>query len=70
MVDKSTLDRCLEGMRFPADSETIVECAEGNACPREVLSQVGELPVRTFFSEDDLLCSLGATEYCSTSWQI
>ncbi len=67
MVDRSTLDPCLEGIRFPADTQTIVECAEGNMCPRDVLSEVAEVSGRTLSSKDELLCSLGNPEYCSTS---
>ena len=44
MVDKSTLDACLKDISFPADGHTIVECAEGNSCPRDVLSQVQAMP--------------------------
>jgi hypothetical protein len=64
MVDKSTLDACLKDISFPADGQTIVECAEGNSCPSDVLSRVQSLPPLTFGSEDDLLCRLGNTEYC------
>jgi hypothetical protein len=64
MVDKSTLDACLKDISFPADGRTIVECAEGNSCPRDILSQVQTMPPLTFGSEDDLLCRLGNTEYC------
>ncbi|NLE22577.1 MAG: DUF2795 domain-containing protein [Actinobacteria bacterium] len=67
MVDMSTLDPCLEGISFPADVHTIVECAEGNLCPREVISEVAQVSDRTFSSKDELLCSLGNPEYCSTS---
>jgi len=64
MVDKNTLDACLKDISFPADGHTIVECAEGNSCPIDVLSQVQAMPPLTFSSEDDLLCRLGSTEYC------
>jgi Protein of unknown function (DUF2795) len=64
MVDKSTLDECLVGITFPADSETIVDCCEGNNCSRDVLSQIGELHSETFGSEEELLCSLGDKSYC------
>jgi hypothetical protein len=67
MVDKSTLEPCLKDISFPADSETIIECAEGNLCPREVLTEVARVPSRTFSTEHELLCSLGNPEYCSAS---
>ena len=67
MVDKSTLDNCLKGISFPADGNVIVDCASGNSCPREVISQVEALPSRTFRSEEELLCGLGNHEYCSLS---
>ncbi len=67
MVDKSTLDACLRGIHFPVDGPTLVDCASGNHCPPDVLSQVESLPSRTFTSEDELLCRLGNTEYCHLS---
>jgi hypothetical protein len=65
MVDKSTLDRCLTDMTFPADGHTIVECASGNSCPRDVISQVQAMPSRTYGSEEELLCRLGNSDCCS-----
>jgi hypothetical protein len=67
MVDKSTLDRCLEGIRFPANGQTIVECAQGNDCSPDVLSKLGDTPGHTFQSEEELLCDLGNTRYCRSS---
>jgi hypothetical protein len=67
MVDKSTLDRCLEGIRFPANGQTIVECAQGNDCSHDVLSKLSDTPAHTFASEEELLCDLGNTRYCSSS---
>jgi Protein of unknown function (DUF2795) len=67
MVDKSTLDACLKDISFPAAVHTIVECAEGNSCPRDVLSQVQAMPSRTFSSEEELLCRLGNSDYCYVS---
>jgi hypothetical protein len=64
MVDKSTLDDCLVGITFPVDSSTIADCAEGNACSRDVLSQIGELDSHEIGSEEELLCSLGNSSYC------
>ena len=64
MVDKSTLDECLAGMHFPVDSETIVDCAEGNSCSHTVLMQIGDLQPQTFDSEEELLCTLGNSSYC------
>lgn len=64
MVDKSTLDTCLTGISFPVDANVIVDCASGNDCPDEVVSQVQSLPSRTFSSEEELLCRLGNHEYC------
>jgi len=65
MVDKSTLDQCLAGVSFPASSDEIAECAAGNTCPRDVLSQIGDLRVDRYNSEDELLCHLGDISYCS-----
>ncbi len=67
MVDKSTLDACLKDISFPADGHTIVECAEANSCPRDVLSQVQAMPSRTFGSEEELLCRLGSIDFCHLS---
>jgi hypothetical protein len=65
MVDKTTLDKCMSGISFPADGHTIVECASGNSCPRDVISQVQAMPSRTYGSEEELLCRLGNSDYCS-----
>lgn len=67
MVDKSTLDRCLEGISFPADGQTIVECAQANDCSSDVLSKISDTPGHTYESEEELLCDLGNTQYCSSS---
>jgi len=64
MVDKSTLDRCLEGISFPADKEEIAECAMGNTCPSDALTQIHDLQVSTYRSKDDVLCHLGDISYC------
>jgi len=64
MVDKSTLDRCLDGISFPADKEEIAECAMGNTCPSDALTQIHDLRVSTFHSEDELLCHLGDVSFC------
>jgi hypothetical protein len=70
MVDKSTLDRCLAGISFPASGQTIVECARGNDCSSDVVSKLMDTPGYTYDSEDELLCDLGNTRYCSTSRQV
>lgn len=64
MVDKSTLDQCLKGISFPARRDEIVECATGNSCPHEVLTQLREMRMSNYRSEDDVLCHLGNTNYC------
>ena len=64
MVDKSTLDNCLQGISFPADGHVIVDCASGNSCPRDVMAHMQSLPSRTYGSEEELLCRLGNSEYC------
>ena len=64
MVDKGTLDDCLVGISFPVDAETIADCAEGNSCSHDVLSQIGEMRSQSFGSEEELLCSLGNSSYC------
>jgi hypothetical protein len=66
MIDKSTLDRCLSGISFPADGHKIVDCASGNSCPLDVISQVQAMPSRTYGSEEELLCRLGEASYCGT----
>jgi hypothetical protein len=64
MVDKETLDRCLEGIKFPAKGQEIVECAQGNDCSSDVMSKISDVPGYTYHSEDELLCDLGNTHYC------
>jgi hypothetical protein len=64
MVDKSTLDRCLDGIRFPVEAQTIVDCAQVNSCPSDVVSQIRDSSTGTFVSEEQLLCSLGNSPYC------
>jgi hypothetical protein len=64
MVDKSTLDQCLQGISFPARRDEIAQCASGNSCPSEVLSQLDDLKVSTYRSEGDVLCHLGDISYC------
>ena len=64
MVDKQTLDRCLEGITFPASGQEIVECAQANQCSSDVLSKVSDTPGHRYGSEDELLCDLGNTQYC------
>lgn len=64
MVDRGMLESCLRGIRFPVDSDVMVDCASGNDCPSDVMSQLKEGPSGTFRSEEDLLCKLGNTSYC------
>jgi hypothetical protein len=64
MVDKSALDRCLEGLTFPAHGQEILECARGNGCPTDVMSQMNDTPGHTYESEEELLCDLGDTQSC------
>jgi hypothetical protein len=64
MVDKETLDRCLEGIRFPVAAQTIADCAQVNACPSDVISQIRDSSAGTFISEEQVLCSLGNSPYC------
>jgi hypothetical protein len=64
MIDKSTLDACLQGIHFPAKGDELVDCASGNDCPRDVISQIQAMPSRTYGSEDELLCRLGNINYC------
>jgi hypothetical protein len=64
MVDKQTLDRCLEGIRFPVAAQTVADCAQVNACPSDVISQIRDSSAGTFISEEQVLCSLGNSVYC------
>jgi hypothetical protein len=64
MVDKRTLDQCLEGIRFPVEAQTIADCAQINSCPSDVLSQIRDSSVGTFSSEEQVLCTLGNSVYC------
>ena len=43
MVDKETLDRCLEGISFPADGGTIADHASFNGCPSDVVAAIRKL---------------------------
>jgi len=65
MVDRGTLDQCLLGISFPAGKEEIVECVTGNSCPQHVTTQLQSLRVGAFQSEEELLCQLGDSSYCS-----
>jgi hypothetical protein len=64
MVDKSTLDRCLEGITFPANGQELLECSQGNDCPSDVLSKMNDTPGHSYESEEELLCDLGDAQYC------
>ena len=64
MVDTETLDRCLEGITFPVEAQTIADCAQFNSCPSDVLRQIRDSSAGTFSSEDQVLCSLGNSPYC------
>jgi hypothetical protein len=64
MVDKQTVDRCLEGIRFPAEAQTIADCAQVNSCPSDVIAQIRDSSTDTFLSEEQVLCSLGSSVYC------
>ena len=64
MVDKQTLDRCLEGITFPVAAQTVADCAQVNACPSDVISRIRESSAGTFSSEEQVLCSLGNSTYC------
>jgi hypothetical protein len=64
MVDKRTLDRCLEGITFPVAAQTVADCAQVNACPSDVISQMRDSSAGTFRSEEQVLCSLGNSTYC------
>ena len=64
MVDKKILDDCLKDVSFPVDRDEIADCASGNSCPREVISQMQQMSPRTYSSEEELLCQLGNSRYC------
>ena len=64
MVDKETLDRCLEGISFPADGGTIADHASFNGCPSDVVAAIRKLSEQTFRSEDEVFCSRGESTYC------
>ena len=63
-VDKRRLDSCLTGIEFPADVGTIVECAQGNSCPGDVIAQVESIPKHTLASRYELYCRLGDQSSC------
>ena len=64
MVEKSTLGECVKDISFPIGGPEIVDCASGNNCPREVISQMQRMSPRTYDSEEELLCQLGNSRYC------
>jgi hypothetical protein len=64
MVDKSTVDRCLEGITFPVEAQTVADCAQVNSCPSDVIRQIRDSSAGTFTSEDQVLCTLGNSTYC------
>jgi len=64
MVDKSTIDRCLDGITFPVAAQTVADCAQVNACPSDVISQIRDSSAGTFRSEEQVLCTLGDSTYC------
>ena len=65
MVDKSTLDGCLQDVSFPAGGPEIADCAAGNSCPRDVVVQLQGLQSRSYRSEEEILCQFGDPRYCS-----
>ena len=65
MVDKGTLDQCLQRTSFPAHKRVLVKSTSGSGCPSEVIIPLLDLPERTYLSENDVLCQLGDTAYCS-----
>jgi hypothetical protein len=65
MADRSTLEQCLGDINFPAGKDEIAECASGNSCPLEVLSQLRDMQVSSYRSKDDVLCHLGDISACS-----
>jgi hypothetical protein len=64
MVDKSAVDRCLEGITFPVEAQTVADCAQVNSCPSDVIRQIRDSSAGTFTSEDQVLCTLGNSTYC------
>ena len=64
MVDKSTMDQCLKDISFPITREEIADCAAGNSCPRQIVTQLREMHLASYRSEDDVLCHLGNIAYC------
>ncbi len=56
----------LKGISFPASKEEVTACAAGNSCPREVVSELHDMHVTSYHSEDDVLYNLGNVTYCWT----
>ena len=65
MIGRSTIDSCLRGISFPASRDEVVDCARGNSCPRETLTELREMKVTRYSSKDDVLCHLGDLSACS-----
>jgi hypothetical protein len=70
MVDKGTLDRCLQGTSYPAHRNQLIDRASANRCPGEVLIALVDLPEGTYPSEDDVLCRLGNPAFCGRSEEV
>ena len=64
MIDENLVGDCVTGLDFPADVHAVVEQAEANDCPRDVVSQLQSSPSRTFGSRDELRCRLGDIDAC------
>lgn len=47
-VSASMIQVYLKGIHYPADKSKIIETAEGNNCPENVMSYFRQLPERTY----------------------
>jgi hypothetical protein len=68
MTDRSALDACLEGITFPVDAGTIIECSAANTgCSGDAISQLGSTPDWAFGSREELYCEMGDSAACRAS---
>ena len=65
MIDSSTLKNCLQGCDFPVGREEIVDQAERNGCPTDVVLDLRGMEMSTYQSLDDVRCHLGDIGACS-----
>ena len=65
MIETNILESCLRGCDFPAGRDQIIDSAEHNGCPSNVVTELRGMQVDKYHHMDEVRCHLGDIGACS-----